>query len=261
MNDEITISSVYNSLKFDENNVPYLSRQKIELIAELFLSKYYPSSLEKPTFVTINAIIKRLIELDKAKFIFDTYLGWIGDEKILGKTTLKDKIIYIDKDIIDKDNRFSFVVAHELGHLFLHTIKPIKDDNKERIVDVIDDKEKFFLQKRAIRSVRGWIEWQANTFAAAVLMPKKTFKNALVSIQQSLDINRNLGTVFIDKQDTNRKAFDSIANRLGIIYRTSTTASKYRLNNLDLVDDNLKKELDGLHISNLLSEFIKKSER
>ena len=64
--------------------------------------------------------------------------------------------------------RDRFTIAHELGHLFLHFPK-IKAGNPGAImratrrVDATDD-----LQKRA--------EWEANWFAAALLMPASEFR-------------------------------------------------------------------------------------
>jgi Zn-dependent peptidase ImmA (M78 family) len=62
--------------------------------------------------------------------------------------------------------RDRFTIAHELGHYFLHYLLPRKDnpDAPERVV--------------AFRSGSKRIEWEANWFAAAFLMPEADFKAA-----------------------------------------------------------------------------------
>ena len=58
---------------------------------------------------------------------------------------------------IEGDGRQRFTIAHELGHYFLHKegVKLCRTDGNSRVVSYLDP------------------EWQANTFASALLMPPR----------------------------------------------------------------------------------------
>lgn len=68
-----------------------------------------------------------------------------------------DKIININLSNLTGELRNNFTIAHELGHLYLHA-KNIQED-------IIEFN----------RYGSGRLEWEANWFAAAFLMPKKKF--------------------------------------------------------------------------------------
>ena len=64
--------------------------------------------------------------------------------------------------------RRNFAIAHELGHLFLH-------------MDFMTDSDKLRKQSKEVyyRNGSSELEYQANEFAAAFLMPRKDYKNKL----------------------------------------------------------------------------------
>lgn len=64
--------------------------------------------------------------------------------------------------------RRNFAIAHELGHLFLH-------------MDFMTDSDKLRKQSKEVyyRNGNSELEYQANEFAAAFLMPRKDYKNKL----------------------------------------------------------------------------------
>ena len=64
--------------------------------------------------------------------------------------------------------RRNFAIAHELGHLFLH-------------MDFMTDSDKLRKQSKEVyyRNGSSELEYQANEFAAAFLMPREDYKNKL----------------------------------------------------------------------------------
>ena len=60
------------------------------------------------------------------------------------------------------DERIRFSIAHELGHLFLHMLQQ----------DGCLSTDTYFRGKQSNRS---FVEWEANEFAASLLMPKDEF--------------------------------------------------------------------------------------
>lgn len=82
---------------------------------------------------------------------------------------LDDFDIYLSQYTSPARDRFT--IAHELGHLFLHLpmVKKIDPHGTMRATRWIDNSDKE--QQRA--------EWEANWFAAALLMPRKAFTASL----------------------------------------------------------------------------------
>lgn len=66
------------------------------------------------------------------------------------------------------EERKRFTVAHELGHLFLHMGYKINDDLWKK-----QDNEEYY------RVGNSMLEYQANEFAAALLMPKEIYKEKM----------------------------------------------------------------------------------
>lgn len=115
-----------------------------------------------------------------------------GDEEsgsIIAES-LRKYTIYLSKNTSRQRDRFT--IAHELGHLFLHFPKIIKN-NKDAIMRAtrrvnLHDKEK----ERA--------EWEANWFAAEFLMPESIFrekydKGSISHVQQAFDVSESAAKV------------------------------------------------------------------
>lgn len=86
----------------------------------------------------------------------------VVDDRELGDaeatTSMTERIIRISTSCYNaarrKHPRYPFTLAHELGHLLLHTGKPTSLARGEKVKPYVDP------------------EWQANTFASAFLMPE-----------------------------------------------------------------------------------------
>ena len=78
------------------------------------------------------------------------------------------------------EQRKAFTIAHELGHLFLH-------------MGFMTDRKCWLTQDRAVYRRFGTTEqeYQANEFAAALLMPEKTYKIILDEYSNGNRVNMN----------------------------------------------------------------------
>lgn len=104
-------------------------------------------------------------------------------------------------------NRQRFTIAHELGHYVLHS------DNTSRVFVDNELKVHFRSNESQQDSAKAQMEFEANTFAAALLMPDAQL---IENIQQlDLDLGDNRG-------------LDGLANKFNV----STSAMYYRLVNL-----------------------------
>ncbi|MCL5028596.1 MAG: ImmA/IrrE family metallo-endopeptidase [Bacteroidetes bacterium] len=249
---------IYEHLKYDDNNLPKLSRNSIEEIAQLFLFLYSPRVLDLPIAITLNSIINLLKQNKKLSFSYSDGLGGNEGKINLGVTHLHEKSIQIASHIKENSVAFNFVVAHELGHLFLHTLKPIRDDKRNKIISVLDDENKFIYVKKELETVRDWLEWQANNFAASLLMPKNTIKMALENIQKEMGISKNIGLIYLEEKNYSHKDFEAIITKLTNIFNVSRTVCKIRMYNLNLIHDKIKNEIEGYKIDYLIKAFYTK---
>lgn len=122
-----------------------------------------------------------------------------SDGKIIrGKT----KTIIKVNSLIPYPERLRYVVAHELGHYFLHDKLEIHSDNSKTL-------NWFKIEKQAKRGVQ---EYEANDFASELLMPELVFKK------------------FIERKPFSPSLIKELSNR----FQTSLTSVVYRLISLDV---------------------------
>lgn len=112
----------------------------------------------------------------------------------------------------DCKTRNRFTIAHELGHYFLHT-----NNENELFVDNV----KVMYRKQAASRIEKMQEIQANSFAAALLMPQMLLKKKIHELKDDLFL-------FTDEE---------IIDSLSKTFKVSSTAMTYRLINLKLIEN------------------------
>lgn len=123
-----------------------------------------------------------------------------------------------------------FTLAHELGHYFLnHGRYMTRESIRSRDID----------QSQLITIPKGEVErleWQANTFASCLLMPRDEFNMALGLLIKHHGIrNRGHGVLYLDGQRDNVDNFWMIAAALSKYFRVSLTAIRLRMKALELL--------------------------
>ena len=100
--------------------------------------------------------------------------GIYEDKNLLGGTIIDQKTIEINENLSDHEGRMNFTAAHEVGHIILHVPfyneKHGKDVSKHKIISRKDGG--FEGTKKEPE------EWQADKFAAFLLMPSELIKKA-----------------------------------------------------------------------------------
>ncbi len=96
--------------------------------------------------------------------------GIYSDKNFLGGLLISEKIVQINENLNGQEGRMNFTAAHEIGHIRLHVPLIIKQKAKENILCRKDDG--FEGIKKDPR------EWQADTFAACLLMPTQAVRSA-----------------------------------------------------------------------------------
>ena len=236
------------------NNYPRLSAKDIELKAEEVITYFDQNYLKyeilkepKPTpLLRITEIMQNNYGIF---FDFKKDLGISkGGNKILGVFTFKPKKIFVDCSL-QGNERFPFVLGHELGHLVFHRNLKVDMDEYNTITDTERD---FATGKKRLKTLRDWLEYQANRFSSAILLPRATVTEAILKTQIGLGIKRNLGKVYLNNQMHSKRDFDLVLNRLAVIYQVSKTNVECRLKDLEILIDH--RNIDTSHISALLKE-------
>lgn len=211
-------------LRYDATGVPILSFQEIETIATEVLNKHCKHVLSRPSLTPVLDLIHS--GLKRTGLTFDAVeLGFKNGNKILGRISFTKKLLSLDKSVISGDRtiQLPFTAAHEIGHWILHRWNYQNwqfRSGKSRDED-LDDDEKT-LSRTDKRTPQEWLEWQANVFAASLIMPRETFSRALHQIQQNLGITQSADQAWIQDATT----------ALAEIYQVSRKSIQVRIETL-----------------------------
>jgi hypothetical protein len=151
--------------------VPYLPKARIERAAVRLLvahAKECSKPLEPP--VAAEEVLECHLGLSLE---FADLQGQSGDREVLGATWVDAGEVAIDASLDPVENpgnegRYQFTVAHECGHWTLH---------RQQLLDatcapLFDDRSAPSIVCRASQQHEP-VEWQANYFAACLLMPEE----------------------------------------------------------------------------------------
>ncbi len=144
------------------------------------------STIEKEAINLLNNFnIKTGQKLSAPVPVFDIieYLGYdvdfrkdgiYEDKNFLGGTMIDKQTIEINESLSDQEGRMHFTAAHEIGHIVLHVPLYKQQNNKDASKhQIISRKDSGFEGNKKEPE-----EWQADKFAAYLLMPSKLIKKA-----------------------------------------------------------------------------------
>lgn len=216
------------------NDVPVLNSIEIEYISEQILAHHLPESLEDQAPVDVECLLESAYGLCVAPCTL------LPDNSILGETIFKDGVrerywfdetsgfpkkehIPVEKGTIMLDSnmfnqmpcRAKFTEAHELGHWILHSL--FYGGSEQRACRSFLKQELHFAHRNSLTPIE-WTEWQANTFSAAILLPRKSLRKTLKS--------------FLEENSTTweeLKDFSIYDNRIKYNTFLRTTATKYQV--------------------------------
>jgi Zn-dependent peptidase ImmA (M78 family) len=219
-----------------------LKATQVEDIAYEVLQKYCPQVLRKPCMTPVVEILQGLHK-NTGLLVAWEELGVKGDAKVLGKVSFRRKTLFLDVSL-DKERKpaFRFTAAHEIGHWVLHrhNWKNLRFDERCAPQEEMDDDESS-LCKLDRRSPREWLEFQANVFAASMVMPREPFQEAIVSAQMEMGIKRNLGAVYLSQARYSTRDFQELVSRLTLKFDVSRASVEVRMKTLQLLVDEATK--------------------
>lgn len=150
-------------------NIPWLSKDRIADMALGLVGDYQAMvgcKIRPP--IPVEDIIERYLEVNLS---FEDLEEKLGMEDVLGATYIESRRIRINERLLEdrSEGRLLFTCAHEAGHWVLH--RPFIDFavRPGQHIDAIICR---------IRNARQPIEWQADYFAACLLMPEREVRDA-----------------------------------------------------------------------------------
>lgn len=229
--------------KLDRNKVPIISGAQIDMIAEQYAVAYIADIVENPRPFNIEGFLEQYLGLT----LDYQYLSHCGLH--LGMTVFNDtdrvtvycpernEADYISADsgtiIIDnllleprQEHRYRFTLGHECGHWIFHRAYYGYDPYQLSLFEMntpyvkcreVNGNDLHNCSHR--RSDAEWMEWQADRFAAGILMPITSVKRLFDSTIMSSHV------VEVDS------AIQLVSN----IYNVSEQAAYLRLRNLQII--------------------------
>ena len=234
------------------SGVPIVSKEEIDMIAEKMLLDFDPALLNTPQEIDIDLFVQDYLGMDQ-DFQYLSHNGIY-----LGMTVFNDtdcvpvydpqtnraeyvseraKTILIDNRLTapNQEHRYRFTMGHESGHGVFHGPYFVKATDSLDYFDHvwlgelyqpivkcrIDDYNSSGRKTNGIWSDIDWMEWQANTFSSAILMPKKT----VIEVANSCIGNRR----------PSRFRDYSVIKEVAMTFNVSEEAVRIRLAYLDLI--------------------------
>ena len=230
------------------------SKKSIEALSSELINKIDSEILKYALSTPLDKVVKYFqLEYD-LNFDFDNIFESEEEKQILGYFDVKNNLIKIDKRVYGTE-RFSFLLAHEVGHFVLHRNLKI---NQQAYDNFEDSEYNFLANKYLLNNYKNWIEWQANEFASNFIMPNISFYSRLVHVQKHLGIGRR-GHIYLDDQPINRKDFGYITTYLSEFFNTSYTSVIYKLESLELITYNRKVDSYKEELRDIYNDFENRS--
>jgi len=154
------------------------------------------------------------------------------DNSVLGKITFNPLEIHVYKQPFARRGRDRFTLAHELAHHLLR--------HGRYLIGETCDEGDFVLQRQAAQDGTdiARMEFQANYFAASLLMPRTNFVADFRRAIKAFDISdKGFGALYVDNQSCNIQDYKRVTRDLMQRYGVSRTAATIRLEGLGLLRD------------------------
>jgi len=147
---------------------PLLTDAEIEDAANGLYLDYHRASETVPLANNLPVLVEDIAEHFLGYEIDFSETGIFADPDVLGGIDFEHKKIYVNTLVADHEGRYSFTVAHEIGHHVLH---------RDCYLQNAADSENNILCRDTGEKPR--IEVEADRFAAALLMPAEILREAV----------------------------------------------------------------------------------
>lgn len=232
-----------------ESGLPVLSKKQIDDIGIELVRDFNADALVTPQAIDIDLFAQDYLGVNQ-DFAYLSHCGIYLGMTVFNDTrkvpvynpqtnqaeyiSAKANTIIIDNTLLasNQEHRYRFTMGHEVGHQILHKdyfsymLEDICNDINSKASPIIKCKvdTKNFAQKRAWTDI-DWLEWQANSLASSILMPKPMV---------NLIVEYFTGMIIGGYSLLNHILVCKIAN----VFNVSTEAATIRLKNLGHIQTN-----------------------
>lgn len=233
------------------NGMYIMKRSDFDDIAKNIFYEYMPEVLAYPKPTDIEYLAQECFYLEiKHETIVPggKILGMIAfedtefhtiDEYNEPKTIeLEEATMLIDMSLIGAENRTRkrFTEAHETSHWICHRSYHSPQNQQydfrvnRSLIACRGDSIEQYEKKQQFHSDDYWEEWQADSLAAALLMPKRTFLEACRSEIRSNSVKKGYLTF-----DTDKYIIGRVISEVAQVFDVSFRAAQIRMINLGLI--------------------------
>lgn len=234
----------------DQYGVPVISGAGLERFAEELIGDYRPNLLKSPqptdieqlaecylrANLEVRPITMKQVILGVSVFnegcvpVYDRMKGTLVPLDVPEHTILIEEGIYNRRE----PGRFNFTLAHEAAHLICHEGASVSSGVQCRqigsgtIIMCRTEGERY--PKYGKKTPADWMEWQADYFGAALLMPRGTVQMAIERILWNAGYLG--GACGMREINRSPQLFGHVAQQLSRIFLVSRTAAAIRMENL-----------------------------
>lgn len=229
------------------NGMYVLSREDLEKLANAVLREFDPQNLEIPRPLDTAGFLRDYLGL----LVKEAYIGTL-DRGCLGLMVMADYAeipsldlmyrpvvleetrgnVLISRSLLGRENagRKHYTEVHEGCHWLLHRpyFDRLEGDGLNRCA-VCRMVERYGVDKR---DARAWMEWQADSLAAALLMPEAVFRDYVRTAIRQAGVPR--GYLNEDSPE-DRRTFYEIIKDISATFKVSSRAAQIRMIHLKLI--------------------------
>lgn len=244
-------------------NLKWLKKEQIEEKATIVLTRFRADYFTQVRPTPLEEIVTFLVENGNVKFDNVANLGFAGNNRILGCYVPSTRTIRTDIALQANPTKYKFVLGHEFGHFVLHWKVAISEAETDILEDTDqsanEGKVEYKDGKRTFKNDFDRMEWQANYFASAILLPNQVFRRVLARIHDQMGLEWRK-FVYVDRQPCNLNEYNAILLQLSDYFGVSKTVVEIRLRELKLLKDNRDEYVNAVanRMANSLDGVISK---
>lgn len=229
--------------------IPRISAEYIESKAERMLGRTNPQVFWSPRPTSLGRIVSACEE--SGSLIYE-HADDLKRRGLLAECVISERPVRIRvNETLRHRPDFPFTLAHELGHFALHRNLDVPPDYMQLRTPVRD----LVSGRKLIETTREQLEWQANRFAAALLMPRHGLQAVLMAA--TIHVFRGLGQfqIHLNDDSVSVREHNSVVGFVARYYRVSRQVARNRLFDEGMIVDH--RDANTAHISRVLGHEIR----
>jgi Zn-dependent peptidase ImmA (M78 family) len=220
--------------------VRFLRTDEIEnAVAELLRNFCHKRNVALSAPVPVEDILEKHLQV---KLEIKDLEKMLGIPDVLGAAWFAQGIVRIDERIVDQEGRYCFTLSHELGHWVLHRPQVEAERVTRTLFGPASEAPAFICRTSEKRAPA---EWQADQFAARLLMPARLVREAFTATcgNSAIEIDgfakrRTDADVLTRWREVATTVIDT-----GKFTNVSNEAMRYRLSDLQLVREPIPSQI------------------